>query len=125
MGFPEGLYPDEKWFLGIARYIDKPSVTGIFLEPITDAVPFDCISTRMVRVKRSAEDYLMGERDLLGNTSIYNQVKEVWESQKRLVAKRMEVNSLLAHGRTVEQRLHEEEACLNSKVLNASMSIFT
>jgi hypothetical protein len=127
LGFPEGLYPDEKWFISIARYIDKASITGIFLEPIPDAVFPNCVSARMSTAKRAAEEFLMGghHRDLLSNTSIYNQVKEVWESQKRLVARRMEVNSLMAHGRVVEGKMNDEEAYLNSKLLNTAMSIFT
>lgn len=125
LGFPDGLYPDEKWFLGIARYIDQVNVTGIFLEPVANAPPIECISTRMVRAKREAERFLMGERQLLNNPSVYNQVKEVWESQKRLVSKRMELEALVSHGRLVETKIHDEESNLNSKILNTSMSIFT
>ena len=124
LGFNTGVYPDEKWFLSIARYIDKSSVTGIFLEPIPDAIPLDCVSTRMVRAKRAAEEFLMGQHNLLTNVPIYNQVKEVWESQKRLVARRMELESLMAHGRSVEEKLRDEESYLNSKLMNTAMSIF-
>lgn len=124
LGFHAGVYPDETWFLNMARFIDRTCVTGIFLEPLPNAVAPDCVSTRMATAKRAAEEFLMGERDLLANVSIFNQVKEVWESQKRLVAKRMEVEALIEHGRSVEQKMHEEESYLNSKLMTTSMSIF-
>ena len=124
LGFPAGLYPDESWFLNIARFIDRTSVTGIFLEPLPNEQPPNCISARMVTAKRAAEEFLMGERELLANTTVFNQVKEVWESQKRLVAKRMEFDSLVTHGRSVEERLREEEMYLSSKLMTTAMSIF-
>jgi hypothetical protein len=125
IGFPNGLYPDETWFLNIARYIDRACTTGIYLEPIPDPAPFECVSTRMVRAKRTAEEFLMGDRNLLANVSVYNQVKEVWESQKRLVGKKMEFDALVVHGRDLERKIHDEEATLSSKLLNASTSIFS
>lgn len=124
LGFPQGLYPDESWFLNIARFIDRSCVTGIFLEPLPNEPLPNCISARMVMAKRAAEEFLMGERDLLANPSVFNQVKEVWESQKRLVAKRMEFDSLVAHGRSVEAKMREEEGYLNAKLMNTAMSIF-
>ena len=70
----------------------------------------------MVRAKRATEVFLMGQHNLLTDVPIYNQVKEVWESQKRLVARRMELESLMAHGRSVEEKLRDEESYLNSKL---------
>ena len=125
LGFPHGLYPDEKWFLGIARYIDKTCITGIFLDVIPDAPLLNCISARMVRAKRACEEYLMGERELLAQPLIYNQVKEVWESQKRLVARKIDFNALIVHGRSVEEKMNDEESYLNARLLGAAMSIFT
>lgn len=125
LGFAPGVFPDEVWFLNVARFIDKANVTGIFFESIPDAVSPDCISTRMTTAKRAAETYLMGEQDLLANASIYQQVKQVWESHKRLVARRMEVQALVTHGRQVEQRMNEEEGQLNSKLLKTAMTIFS
>lgn len=79
----------------------------------------------MVRAKRAAERYLLGERELLTVPTIFNHVKSVWESQKRLVAKRIELNNIIALGREIEERATEEENKLNARLVEAAMTIFT
>jgi hypothetical protein len=79
----------------------------------------------MMAAKKAAEEYLMGERDLLANSLIFNKVKEVWETQKRLTAKRIEIGALLAHGRDLEEKANSEEANLASRLTDTALAIFT
>lgn len=124
LGFSPGLFPDEKWFINVARYIDKANVTGLFLHSLPNSPAPVCITSRMMSAKKNAEEYLLGQRNLLDRPNIYSQIKDVWEGQKKLVSKRMELQALVEHGRELEERIRDEEDKLNAKVLQASMTIF-
>ena len=125
LGFGDGVFPEESWFLGIARYIDRGNISGIFLEGLPN-IPFvDSESQRMTIAKRNAEQFLLGDRDLLANKVIFHQVEEVWESQKRLAGKRNDLQALADHGRQLEAKINDEQALLHSKLLQASLTIFT
>jgi hypothetical protein len=124
-GFPPGVYPEETWFFNVARYVDRSNICGFFLSGLPAARPPECLTARMMAAKRAAEEYLMGERDLLANSLIYNKVKDVWETQKRLTAKRIEIGALLAHGRDLEERANSEEANLASRLTDTALAIFT
>ena len=124
LGFADGVFPEETWFLNIARYIDRGNISGIFLEGLPN-IPFvDSESQRMTVAKRNAEQFLLGDRDLLANKTIFHQVEEVWESQKRLAGKRNDLQVLFDHGRAMEAKINDEQAQLQSKLLQASITIF-
>lgn len=124
-GFQNGVYPEEAWFFNVARFVDRSNICGFFMSGLPAAMSPDCLTARMVTAKKGAEDFLMGERDLLAKPLIYNKVKEVWESQKRLTAKRVEITALVAHGRDLEEKANNEESTLNTKLMEAALSIFT
>lgn len=125
LGFAAGVFPDEKWFLNVARFIDKTNATGLFLEALPGAPAPACITSRMMAAKKAAEEFLLGQRNLLASPTIFHQVKEVWESTKKLTARRAELGALIEHGREVETKVREDEDKLQSRLLQASMTIFT
>ena len=125
LGFVQGLFPDETWFFDVARFVDRANVAALFLASLPGAPPPDCLTSRMTAAKRAAENYLMADRDLLGKPIVFNKVKDIWEGQKKLIARRNELETLVVQGRSVQVKVHEEEAALNTEVMQASMAIFT
>jgi hypothetical protein len=123
-GFPRGVYPEEAWFFDVARFVDRSNICGFFMSGLPAVIAPECLTARMVAAKKAAEVFLMGERELLTKPLIYNKVKEVWESQKRLTAKRVEIVALVAHGRDLEEKASNEESSLNTKLMEAALAIF-
>jgi len=125
LGYAAGTMPEESWFINVARFIDKQNVTGIFLVELPGAPQINSESQRMLDAKKAAEDYLLNDNHLLGNQIIYTQVREVWESQKRLTSKLRDVESALEALDAARARVTDEETKLQSKLMGAALTIFT
>lgn len=125
LGFPAGVIPEDGWLMNIARFIDRENISGLFLQAVPGFQNPDTQSGRMYRAKQRAEDFLLGADRLLENRQVYATVEEIWESQKRLVAKECERQVLQQQLVNVEQRMVEERAVLGNAINQASMTIYT
>lgn len=126
LGFDPGIVPEESWLLGVARYIDRANLLGVFMEPILQVnAPVPCMSQDMLTAKRNAEEFLLGGQNLLANTSIYKQVEGVHQLSKRLSGHRKELLALVAQGQALEQKVNAEQSDLNDRLYKVAVSIFT
>lgn len=125
LGFASNMIPEEIWFINVARYIDKQNLCGIFTEALPGAPGLDCESQIMAIAKRNAERFLLGDRNLLANKYIYAELKEVWEHQKKIAGKRIELQALAEHGRALELKINDDEAQIHARLLKASLTIFS
>lgn len=125
LGFLPNHIPEERWLLRVTRYLDPRNVTGAFLEAIPDAPAQDFESQRMINAKLNAENFLMGDNDLLANPLVYKEVRHIWEAQKRITAKQKDLEH---HRRIVEElqlKVGQEELDLQANISKASLTLLT
>ena len=128
LGFDAGIVPEENWLLGVARHVDRGNLLGVFMEPVLEAnqiQALNCLSQQMLAAKSNAQDFLLGDHNLLANGNIYKQVEAVHQLSKRLSGHRKELEALVAQGRALEQKVNTEQADLNDKLYKTAVSIFT
>ena len=124
-GFGEGVIPEDKWLVNVARYIDQSNISALFMQALPNAVAQESESNRMMRAKRAAEDFLLGAGRLLERNQIYNGVKEIWETQKRLNNKQKELEALENQARAVLAKITAERGTLQSNVMKAAIAIYS
>jgi len=128
LGFAEGVIPEETWLMRIARYIDQQNVSGIFLEPVPNALNNNNImSQRMKTAKENVQNFIFIQangRNLLENSQIYGDLRKVWETQKRLngrIQERIDTERLLG---VANAKIQEETVKLEDCLLKAGMTVF-
>jgi len=124
LGFMIGVIPESEWLLRVARYIDQQNITCAFMDVVPNAPQLDTDSQRMVTAKRNAEHYLLGQNEMLRNPKVYSDVKEVWDSQKRLTCRRRELVDHQAICVSLQDKIAAEESNVNSAILRASLTVF-
>ena len=123
LGFPAHLAPEEKWLMRVVRFAGQFNVLGIFANPLPNPREQDFLSLRIYRAKRQAEQYLMGQGNLLRNGRVFAQVKEVAENKRRLSLKQGDLQELEDQVANLNLRIHSAQGLLQSSILRAAMTI--
>ena len=125
LGFPPGVIPEEDWLVAVTRFVDRSNCLGIFLDAIPGAPLLECETQRMIIAKRNAEDFVLGNDQLLLNNKIFKDVTGIHDHSKRVAGHRQELQALFDQGAALERKLAIEEADLNDKLYKAAVSVYS
>jgi len=123
LGFPNFTIPEETWLTKVARWVDRKNLMEFFqvhIEPL--GVPR--IDSERVHAGRvEAHRFLFQGNGLLDNHRVYQTVKEISESYRRIISRRIDLEEIELQRNTMRERLTEEEALLKTSLLKASTTI--
>ena len=111
LGFKNGNLPDSEWLSQIARYIDPCNAADLFEHQICKPEEGKGIdSNRVLQAKKAAEKKLLGDSGLQGKREVVEEVRELWESQKRLRGKENELELLKTRGAELMKKIEQDKA---------------
>jgi hypothetical protein len=123
LGFPDFIIPEEGWLTKVARYIDRKNVMEFFQASIDPmGVPLT-VSDRVHHGRNAAYRFLFEGNALLDNQKVYHSVKDISESYRRIISRRIDLEDLEQQLNAMRARLHDEEAVLKSNIFKAATTI--
>ena len=123
LGFPRFVVPEENWLVKVARFIDRKNVMEFFGSKLEDNEFPETVSERVHHARDNAYSYVFHGNNLMQNQKVYQAVKEISESYRRIISRKIDKKDLLNSLEQLEERLKEEEAFLKSSLVKASTSI--
>jgi hypothetical protein len=123
LGFPDFIIPEEGWLTKVARYIDRKNVMEFFQAAIDPmGLPLN-VSERVHSNRTAAYEYLFEGNALLENQKVYHSVKDISESYRRIISRRIDLEDLEQQLNAMRARLHDEEAVLKSNIFKSATTI--
>jgi hypothetical protein len=123
LGFPEFIIPEESWITKVARFVDRRNVMEFFESHIEgNALPRN-MSERVHSSRMNTHQFLFGDNNLLQNKEVYETVKDISESHRRIISKRIDIEEAEHVLAQLRIKLTQEEASLKSSILRSSTTI--
>jgi hypothetical protein len=116
-GFKKWNLPDSGWLDQVARFIDPCNAADLFEHPICkpdEGREID--SNRVLVAKKAAEKKMLGDTGLLGKREIIEEVRELWEAQKRLKSREIELELLRTRGTELMKNIEKEKGEVEVKL---------
>jgi hypothetical protein len=126
LGFEVGLFPEDTWLYKVVRFVDRANATGVYLEAVPARVPplgDEPMSNQMMRAKRHAETFLVG--GIINQPVVYNSLKTLWDSHKKVISRRVEIEQLERELAASRGKLAAEQPHVQSSLAKASLVVFT
>jgi hypothetical protein len=123
LGFEIGQFPEDAWLYKIARYIDRLNIAGIFLEALPGAEMQDLPSSRVVQAKRNCERFMLG--DLMSVPLVYTSIKSLWDSHKKVVSRRREIEQQQMCLKLSQDKLEIDQTSMQAALLRATMIVYS
>lgn len=125
LGFEVGLFPEDTWLYKVVRFIDRANATGVYLQPAPPrAQPgMEPVSNQMIRAKRHAETYLVG--NIINQPVVFNSLKTLWDSHKKEISRMREVEQLERELAAARAKLIHERPLVQSSLARAALVVFT
>jgi hypothetical protein len=121
LGFKGGLLPDSEWLSQVARFIDPCNAADLFNLPVCKPEEGkDIDSNRVLMAKKAAEKKMLGDSGLLGKRGVMEDVKELWESQRRLNSREQELESLKNRGRDLLEKVEKDKQEVETKLIKTA-----
>lgn len=124
LGYPPNIIPDETWLLNVARFMDRTNIAAIFKKDIPDSEALDIPTARMKAAKVNCERYLLTADGLLHHTDVFEAVKAIFYSHKRVNNKNSEVQALQARLQVANRQLQEERVRLQGYLEQAATTVY-
>ena len=107
----------------MARFVDRKNLMEFFQTSI-DPVGVPRLLSERVHVGRTqAHQFLFDGNGLLANQKVYYAVKEISDSYRRIISKRIDIEEIEHQRMLMRDKLTEEEASLKSSIVRASTTI--
>jgi hypothetical protein len=124
LGFKVGLLPDSEWLSLVARLIDPCNAADLFKLPVCKPEEGKEIdSNRVLMAKKAAEKKMLGDNGLLGKREVIVEVRELWESQKRLKSREQELETLKNRGRKLEEKVEKDKQEVEMKLIKTTETV--
>ena len=117
LGFKNGNLPDSEWLSQVARYIDPCNAADLFEHPVCKPEEGKGIdSNRVLQAKKAAEKKMLGDNGLLGKREVVEEVRELWEAQRRLRSKESELELLRTRGSELMRKIEQDKVEVEGKL---------
>jgi hypothetical protein len=123
LGFPEFVIPEEAWLCKVARFVDRKNVMEFFGEALTGIQPITINSERIHHGRTVAFRYIFQGNRLLDNNKVFNAVKDISETYRRIISKRIDLEEMQFAQQTLAGKLAEEEGALKALLVRAATTI--
>lgn len=123
-GFSHGLLPEEKWLLGIVRFVDRANILGAFVRSLP--VPGELARTVSCRIKsaqRNANTYL-NQGIAEAHNKYWAQKAAVWESYKKLRSTNKDIEDQEDILRRLREKRNAEIADVNARTANLALMVY-
>jgi hypothetical protein len=124
LGFKGGLLPDSEWLSQVARLIDPCNAADLFELPVCKPEEGKEIdSNRVLMAKKVAEKKMLGDSGLLGKRGVVEEVRELWESQKRLKSREQELEGLKSRGRELTEKVERDKQEVETRLIKTTETL--
>ena len=123
LGLPDFIIPEESWLTKVARYVDRRNVMEFFHASIeNNAIP-RIMSEQVHHGRDAAHRFLFAGNGLMDNQKVYNAVKDISDSYRRIISRRIDLEEIEQQRNAMTARLQDEEAILKSNLFKAATTI--
>ena len=123
LGFPDFIIPEESWLTKVARFVDRKNVMEFFQAAIDPMGVPNTLSERVHSGRSGAYRFLFEGNALLDNQKVYHSVKDISESYRRIISRRIDLEDLEQQLNGMRVRLHDEEAVLKANIFKSATTI--
>ena len=123
LGFPDHAIPEESWLCKIARYVDRKNVLEFFSQAVQQVAPATCLSENVHIARINAHAFVFEGNQLLDQQTVYQAVKEISESYRRIIGKKIDIEEINRSRLDMLGKLNTEEAHLKAALMKASTTI--
>ena len=124
LGFREGVIPEEKWMMGVARYIDRTNLSGAFLRALAPIEQMNNIHSQIVKNAQTNANQWLFRQVPQQNTKILAQKVDVKEAYKKTVCTNRDIIDLERVVVNLRAKRNEENTVLRAKIMVMAGSIF-
>jgi hypothetical protein len=124
LGFKKGSLPDSEWLSLVTRVIDPCNAADLFKLPVCKPEEGKEIdSNRVLMAKKAAEKKMLGDNGLLGKREVMEEMRELWESQKRLKIREQELENLNNRGRELKEKVEKDKQEMEMKLIKTTETV--
>lgn len=123
LGFPDFVIPEEAWLCKVARFVDRKNLMEFFGASLQELQPVRIDSERVHYGRTLAFQYIFQGNRLLENTKVFNSVREISESYRRIISKRIDLEEINNAQQQMAAKLAEEEGSLKALLVKAATTI--
>jgi hypothetical protein len=124
LGFKKGNLPDSEWLDKMARFIDPCNAADLFEHPVCrpdEGKEID--SNRVLIAKKAAEKKMLGDTGLLGKREVMEEVRELWEAQKKLKSRQVELELLRTRGTELVRNIEKENGEVETRLTKTTETV--
>jgi hypothetical protein len=124
LGFKNGNLPDSEWLSQVARFIDPCNAADLFEHPVCrpeEGKEID--SNRVLLAKKAAEKKMLGDCGLLGKREVMEEVRELWEAQKRLKSRESELEQLKTRGNELLKKIEQDKGDVEGRLTQTTETV--
>jgi hypothetical protein len=123
-GFAPGILPEEKWMLGVLRFVDRPNLTGAFLTPLEVPQEFREMDFFLMKTsQKNASDWLSSGA-LASNSNFWNLKCNLWEAVRKLRGTDKDIESLEQALARLRERRAQEQQTVDSRKTSFAMAVY-
>jgi len=123
LGFPDFVIPEESWLVKVARFVDRKNVMEFFTVHLVPLRPLVSDSERVHLGRDLAHHFVFNDNALLENPKVYQTVKEISDSYRRIISRRIDMEEINHARHQLALKITEEESQLKSLLVRASTTI--
>jgi hypothetical protein len=124
LGLRNGNLPNTEWLNQVARFIDPCNAADLFEHPVCRPDEGKGIdSNRVLQAKKTAEKKMLGDSELLGKREVIEEVRELWEAQKRLRSRESEFEQLKARGTELLKKIEQDKGDVEGRLTQTTETV--
>jgi hypothetical protein len=125
LGFPTFVIPEEAWLCKVARFVDRKNVMEFFGAELEPLQPVTIDSERVHQGRLAAHRYIFHNNNLLDNPRIFSCVKEISESYRKIISRRIDLEDAENTINLLRDRITEEEGQMKSALVKTATTIIS
>lgn len=125
LGFPDFIVPEESWLCKVARYVDRRNLMEFFSAQVQNFQHPTIESERIHLGRTFAFQFIFNGNNLLQNSKVFNAVKEISETYRRIISKRIDLEEITFARQQCIAKLAEEEGALKGHLVKGATTIIS